>query len=140
MAYNSPWLSNDATGIIQVLSNNTWVSLIDPSSMSQEIYDIDSGNSTTRNMSGTLMRDRIAAGKEKLILTFPPMQAQDFTTMMDLISAPSFQCRYYSIKTGTVRTVKMYVGDRSATRYYKLKNETEREIMWIDVKFNFIEY
>lgn len=142
MAYVTKWLSGKATGIVQVYdeTNRQWVSLIDPASMSQEIYDIDSGETTGRNLMGNLVRDRVAAGKEKLVMTFPPMEAQDFTTMMNLVANPSFQCKYYSIKTGTVREVKMYVGDRSASRYNKLGNETEPEIMWKDIKFNFIEF
>lgn len=140
MAYLTPWLDGDATGIVQVKdSNNNWVSLIDPSGMSQEIYDIDAGGSTGRNLNGDLLRDRVAAGKEKLVMEFPPMQAQDFATMMALVANEFFQCKYWSLAQGKEREVTMYVGDRSASRYYKLKNETEKEIMWTDIKFNFIE-
>ena len=140
MSYLTPWLEGNATGIVQVQdSNNNWVSLIDPSVMAQEIYDIDAGGSTGRNLAGDLVRDRVAAGKEKLVMEFPPMQAQDFTTMMNLVANASFQCKYYSIKTGTVRTVKMYVGDRSASRYYTLNNN-DPQVMWTNIKFNFIEF
>lgn len=139
MAYITPWLDGDATGIVQVQdSQGNWVSLIDPSGMSQEIYDIDSGLTTGRNLQGDLLRERVNI-KEKLFLEFPPMQAQDFTTMMNLIAEQFFQCKYYSLRTGAERVATMYVGDRSATRYYKLNNETEPQIMWTDIKFNFIE-
>ena len=142
VTYKTPWLSREATGIVQVQdSNGDWVSLIDPSALSQEIYDIDSGETTGRNLQGDLVRDRVRAGKEKLVMEFPPMQAQDMTTMLKLVANSSFQCKYYSLYTGTVRTVKMYVGDRSANRYYKIKdNLTEKTLMWTDIKFNFIEF
>ena len=141
MAFITPWLEGHATGIVQVKnSQNQWVSLIDPMSLSQEIYDIDAGGSTGRNLNGELIRQRVQAGKEKLVMTFPPMRAADFKTMMDLVAQPSFQCRYFSIKNGAVREAKMYVGDRYASRYYKLNGQNESEIYWVDIKFNFIEY
>lgn len=140
MTYLTPWLNGHATGIVQVKnSNNEWVSLIDPTAMAQEIYDIDAGGSTGRNLSGDLVRDRVAAGKEKLVMEFPPMQARDFTTMMNLVANAEFQCKYYSIKTGAEREVRMYVGDRSAERYYTL-NKSNPEVMWTNIKFNFIEF
>lgn len=138
MAYSSPWLDGNATGIIQVQSSTGWVSLIDPKSMKYNVYDLDSGDSTGRNLEGSMLRDRVAV-KEKLELEFPPMQAQDFTTMVSLVSAPFFQCKYYSIYTGTEREVTMYVGDRSAERYYTLDAENNRVQIWKDIKFNFIE-
>lgn len=140
MAYLTPWLDGHATGIVQVKdSNNNWVSLIDPTALSQEIYDIDAGGSTGRNLNGDLVRDRVQAGKEKLVMEFPPMQARDFTTMMNLVANAEFQCKYYSIKTGTVREARMYVGDRSAQRYYTL-DKGDPQVMWTEIKFNFIEY
>ena len=142
MAYITPWLEGHATGIVQVKNaNNEWVSLIDPMALAQEIYDIDAGGSTGRNLNGELVRDRVQAGKEKLVMEFPPMRAADFQTMMNLVAEPSFQCRYYSIQKGAVREAKMYVGDRSAQRYYKLQNQnSDNDIYWINIKFNFIEY
>lgn len=139
MSYNSPWLSDNATGIVQVLSSGgEWVSLIDPSSLEYQLYDLDSGDSTGRNLLGEMLRDRVAK-KEKLVMEFPPMQAQDFTAMITLIAQPFFQCRYYSLDTGTVREATMYVGDRSAKMYYTLDAENNRVQIWKDIKFNFIE-
>lgn len=139
MAYSSPWLDGNATGIVKVQSSSgEWVSLIDPSSMEYQLYDLDSGDSTGRNLEGSMLRDRVAV-KEKVVMEFPPMQAQDFTTMMALISQPFFQCRYYSLNTGTERDVTMYVGDRSAKRYYTLDAENNKVQIWKDIKFNFIE-
>ena len=139
MSYTTPWLSGKATGVVQVKnSSNAWVSLIDPSSMEFEVYDLDSGNSTGRNLSGKMLRDRQAV-KEKLVMEFPPMYAEDFTQMMALVAGQFFQCKYYSLKTGTVRTVTMYVGDRSAKMYYGYDPSHNSVQMWTDIKFNFIE-
>lgn len=139
MAYRSPWLSGKSTGIVQVKnSDGLWISLIDPSSMSFEVYDLDSGTGSGRNLSGKMLRDRQSV-KEKLVMEFPPMQACDFTQMLELVAGQFFDCKYYSLKTGTVRTVKMYVGDRSAKAYYEYDANHHPIQTWTDIKFNFIE-
>lgn len=139
MAYNSPWLGGKSTGIVKVQSSSgEWVSLLDPSSMEYQLYDLDSGDSTGRNLEGTMLRDRVAI-KEKVVMEFPPMQAQDFTAMLALIADKFFECQYYSLNTGTVRTVTMYVGDRSARMYYGYDASNNPVQIWTDIKFNFIE-
>ena len=138
MSYTSPWLSGKATGIIQVQSGSGWVSLIDPSNLEYSVYDLDAGGSTGRALDGTLLRQRVAV-KEKLTMEFPPMRAEDFKTMLDLIANQTFSCRYYSVKTGTVRDVTMYVGDRSASAYNGYDAANHPVQMWTDIKFDFIE-
>ena len=139
MTYVTEWLNGKSTGIVQVKnSNGVWESLIDPSSMSFEVYDLDSGTGTGRNLAGKMLRDRQAV-KEKLVMEFPPMEAQDFTHMLSLVADQFFQCRYFSLKTGTVRTVTMYVGDRSAKAYNNYDAANNASQMWTDIKFNFIE-
>lgn len=138
MTYTSPWLSGKATGIVQVQSGSSWVSLIDPSDMEYSVYDLDAGGSTGRAVDGTLLRQRVAV-KEKLTMEFPPMRAEDFTAMMNLIASQTFSCKYYSLKTGSVRTVTMYVGDRSAKAYGGYDASKNPVQMWTDIKFDFIE-
>lgn len=143
MAYSSPWLSGKATGIVQVQTtdgqgNLVWVSLIDPSAMEYQAYDLDAGGSTGRGLDGKLLRDRVAK-KEKLVMEFPPMRAEDMTTMLNLVAGEFFQCKYYSILYGQVREATMYVGDRSAKAYYLYDSANHATQMWTDIKFNFIE-
>ena len=117
MAYTTPWLEGKANGLVQVQSNGAWVSLIDPSSMEVETYDLDSGSSTGRNLDGEMLRDRVAV-KEKLVMEFPPMWGGDYVQMLALVKEPFFQCKYYSPYTNTVREATMYVGDRAGKPYY----------------------
>lgn len=138
MAYITPWLDGKATGIVQVKSNNQWVSLIDPSKMQFQVYDLDAGETTGRNLEGDMLRDRQAV-KEKLVMEFPPMVAADFTQMVSLVADQFFECRYYSLKTGAVRETTMYVGDREAEAYYGYDPTNPNECMWTNIKFNFIE-
>lgn len=139
MTYISPWLEGKATGIVQVKnSNNQWVSLIDPSKMQFQVYDLDAGNTTGRNLEGDLLRDRQAV-KEKLVMEFPIMCAADFTTMVSLVADQFFECKYYSLKTGSVRETTMYVGDRDAEAYYDYDAAHPGQCKWQNVKFNFIE-
>ena len=139
MAYVSDWLHGKDTGIVEVQnSSGVWVSLIDPHSMEVQTYDLDSGNSTGRNLDGELLRDRVAV-KEKLVMEFPPMAAADYSQMLALTSGTFFKCRYYSPYTGTKREATMYVGDRSAKPYYGYDSANNAAHMWTDIKFNFIE-
>lgn len=139
MAYSSPWLDGKSTGIVSVQdSNGNWISLIDPSSFEYQVYDLDAGNSTGRNLSGLMLRDRQAV-KEKLVMEFPPMRGEDFTRMLSLVADQFFQCRYYSLKKGTIVEATMYVGDRSAKMYYNYDTNNHPVQTWTDIKFNFIE-
>lgn len=138
--YITPWLEGKATGIIQVYDSATgfWVSLIDPSTLQFQVYDLDAGETTGRNLDGDMLRDRQAV-KEKLVMEFPPMVAEDFTRMLSLVAGQFFQCKYYSLKTGTWREVTMYVGDREAEAYYEYDSHESYNCMWTNIKFNFIE-
>ena len=140
MEYNyiTPWLEEKASGIVQVKSGDQWISLIDPSKLQFSVYDLDAGNTTGRNLEGTLLRDRVAI-KEKLTMEFPPMQAADFTLMLGLVANQTFMCKYFSLKTGAWREVEMYVGDRDAEAYYNYDADNSYECMWQNINFNFIE-
>ena len=140
MEIQTPWLKGRDTGIVQVLNTeaNEWVSLIDPSSMKMSTYDLDSGEGTGRNQNGEMFRDRVAI-KEKLEMTFPPMLRADYGTLLNLVRNDFFQCRYYSDLQGTVRTVTMYVGDRSMNIYFGYKTSDQANAIVKDISFNFIE-
>jgi hypothetical protein len=115
-----------------------WQSLIDPSSMKVARFDLDAGETTGRNLQGYLLRDRQAV-KEKIEMEFPPMQASDYHTMMDLTKEQSFYVRYYSPYYGQWRVADMYVGDREGNLYYNYQSSYPESQMWTDIKFNFIE-
>lgn len=140
MEIQTPWLKGRDTGIVQVLNTETneWVSLIDPSSMKMSTYDLDSGEGTGRNQNGEMFRDRVAI-KEKLEMAFPPMFRSDYSTLLNLVRNDFFQVKYYSDLQGTVRTVTMYVGDRSMSIYFGYKTSDQANAIVKDISFNFIE-
>lgn len=125
------------TGILQVSSDGShWENLPNPSEMEYQVYDLDAGGSTGRTLDGSMQRDRVAI-KEKLVMIFPPMLAEDMNKVLGLIADQFFYCKYYSLRTGGVRTAIMYVGDRSAKAYYRFT--ADGSDMYTDIKFNFIE-
>lgn len=140
MDIQTPWLKGRSTGIVQVLNENNgeWVSLIDPSAMTTNTYDLDSGEGTGRNQNGEMFRDRVAV-KEKLEMTFPPMLRADYVTLLSLVKNDFFQAKYFSDLQGTERIVTMYVGDRKASVYYGFDASNPKQAMVKDVQFNFIE-
>lgn len=140
MDIQTPWLKGKSTGIVQVLDTNTnkWVSIIDPSVMTVNTYDLDSGEGTGRNQNGEMFRDRVAV-KEKIEMTFPPMYRADYVELLSLIKDSFFQVKYFSDLQGEERTATMYVGDRKASIYYRYDTSSPMKAMVKDVAFNFIE-
>lgn len=140
MDIQTPWLEGKSTGIVQILDTNTnrWVSLIDPSAMTVNTYDLDSGEGTGRNQNGEMFRDRVAV-KEKIEMTFPPMYRADYVELLSLIKDSFFQVKYFSDLQGKERTATMYVGDRKASIYYRYDTSSPMKAMVKDVAFNFIE-
>lgn len=138
MNYETPWLKNKSTGIVEIYDGTSWVSLIDPSSMTMNTYDLDSGEGSGRNQDGEMLRDRVAV-KEKIELKFPPMYRSDYHKLLSLIKDTFFQCRYFSDLQGKQRTVTMYVGDRKCSVYYMYDAKNEAQAIVQDVSFNFIE-
>lgn len=140
MDIQTPWLEGKSTGIVQILDTNTnrWVSLIDPSVMTVNTYDLDSGEGTGRNQNGEMFRDRVAV-KEKIEMTFPPMYRADYVELLSLIKDSFFQVKYFSDLQGKERTATMYVGDRKASIYYRYDTSSPMKAMVKDVAFNFIE-
>ena len=127
----------NATGILQVSDDGvTWENLPNPSEMEWQVYDLDAGGSTGRTLDGSMQRDRVAI-KATLVMSFPPMVASDMQKVLDLIKNQFFYCKYFSLRTGAVRTALMYVGDRSAKAYYKYTSDGSD--LYTDIKFNFIE-
>lgn len=127
----------NATGILKISNDGVnWENFPNPSEMDCQVYDLDAGGSTGRTLDGSMQRDRVAV-KEKLTMNFPPMTAEDFSKALGLISEQFFYCQYFSIRTNSVRTALMYVGDRSAKAYYRYQGTGAD--LYTDIKLNFIE-
>lgn len=136
MAYSTPWVKS--TGIVQVKSGGSWVSLVDPTKMTYNVYDLDAGGTTGRNLEGDMLRDRVGV-KEKLEMEFPMMYASDLQQMLSLTSDQFFEVKFYSIKTGATREAVMYVGDREGEAYFNYDSAHPGQQLWTEIKFNFIE-
>ena len=116
----------------------TWVSLINPSSMTLNTYDLDSGEGTGRNQNGEMFRDRVAV-KEKIEMSFPAMYRSDYAKMLALVKDTFFKVRYFSDLQGKTREATMYVGDRKGSIYYKYDTNNQPQAIIKDISFNFIE-
>lgn len=110
------------------------VTIKHPKSMSVSISDVDSP-STTRNAKGDLIRDRVNV-KRKIELDFPPMKQSDMQTLLTAIQDQFFSVTYLDPQLGII-TRTMYVGDRSAPLYKYGAGGSD--ILWENVKFNFVE-
>lgn len=123
---------------VQILSGADWVSLPDPMSLKITKYDLDSEDGSGRNQNGEMLRDRVAT-KEKLEMTFPPMQRRDYQRILLLTKEQFFKCRYYSDYYQGYREVYMYVGDQSEPLYYALGETDISKVLTQSVSMNFIE-
>ena len=110
------------------------VQITTPSKMSVSISDVDSPN-TTRNAKGDLIRDRVGV-KRKIELEFPPLKQAEMQVLLGQIQDVFFDVTYNDPLLG-VTTKNMYVGDRS-TPLYRYGNGGS-DILWENVKFNFVE-
>lgn len=134
MAYSSSWVK--ATGILQIIdASGTAHDLPDPAKIKYSVQDIDSASSG-RGLDGNNLRDRVAV-KEKLIISWPPLQASDVEQILALIADASFNCRFWSLKTGGFRTANMYAGDRSADAYNLMEGKATD--IWTGLSIDFVE-
>lgn len=102
--------------------------------MSVTISDVDSP-STTRNAKGDLVRDRVNI-KRKIDLEFPPLRQSEMQTLLTAIQDQFFTVQFLDPQLGVI-TRTMYVGDRTSPMYRYGNGGTD--VLWENVKFNFIE-
>lgn len=108
------------------------VSITSPSVFQVDIQDID--GESNRNAKGELLRDRIAV-KRKLNCEWPPLTAEESSTLLNAVSGVFFNVYYPDPMTGNFETKTMYVGDRSVPALY-IK---DGKVLWKGLKMNFIE-
>lgn len=108
------------------------VSISVPSVFQVDIQDID--GESNRNARGELLRDRIAV-KRKLNCEWPPLTAEECSTLLNAVSGVFFNVYYPDPMTGRFETKAMYVGDRSVPALY-IK---DGKVLWKGLKMNFIE-
>lgn len=114
--------------------NGTVVALPDPQSLQWQIQDVDA-DGTGRNQSGDMFRDRVAI-KRKLVCTWMPMSKSDAAVLLSAVEDQFFTLSYPDAKTGAVRSMSCYVGDRTAPA---LRLTSGGDWLWGNIAFNFIE-
>lgn len=123
------------TGIIEIQKDGEWVSLLDPSKMEFQIYDLDSEEGSGRNQKGLMFRDRVTI-KTKLVCSFPPMTQIDLIEALKMVEDEFFTVRTFDPRVGEVREFEAYVGDRTAPMYTIRPDGT---IIYQNLNMNIIE-
>lgn len=100
-------------------------------SLSVDIQDVDLESG--RNTNGVMVRKRVAT-KRKLNMEFPQMTSETLSRILTAVSGVSFDVRYFDPQDNALRTITVYVGDRSMPIY----NATMGR--WTGVAFNLVEY
>lgn len=100
-------------------------------SLTVDIQDVDLESG--RNTNGTMVRKRIAV-KRKLNMEFPPMSSTTLSNILNAVAKVSFDVKYFDPKDKALKTITVYVGDRSMPVY----NATLGR--WKGVGFNLVEY
>ena len=118
--------------ILQI--NNVDVS--DPKTLTWDIYDLDGEEGAGRTQDGLMHRDRVAV-KRKLNCTWPPMEPQEMSILLQQMDNVLFTVRYPDAHDGAYREGTFYVGDRSTPLY--MWNNEKQKYLWEGLSANFIE-
>lgn len=111
--------------------NINGVAIATPKSFEVTILDLDA--ESDRNMSGDLIRDRIAV-KRKLNCEWGPLSQNECSILLKAVKDVFFQVTYPDPMDGVV-TKTMYVGDRTSPVYSVINGL----VKWNGLKMNFIE-
>lgn len=111
------------------------VAIATPQTCKPSIYDIDAEEGSGRNQLGTMFRDRVAV-KRKLECTWAPLTSAELAQLLSAVEEEFVTLTYPDMKTGAMRTMTCYVGDRTADMYCIYENG---QALYKSVAFNFIE-
>lgn len=101
-------------------------------SIKGQIIDVDGdGAGTTED--GYTIRDVRRRNKNKIMVKFDGLTLEEFTTIMEVLNAASFEVTFFC---GSYRTITAYAGDKN-WEMMKCKNE---EISRWRLDVNIIEY
>ncbi|MDD6689230.1 MAG: hypothetical protein PUE56_04370 [Clostridium sp.] len=109
-----------------------------PSTMSVALQDID-GSESGRNQKGKMQRDRVAKGKRKVNYTWSGLNMAEMSQLLQAIDGVSMELKYPDPYEGGYKTIKCYVGDRTAP-VWKKGSTTTGEIIWESLSANFVEF
>lgn len=114
------------------------VSLPEPSAYQVLLSDLDS-ESTTRNTSGIMLRDRIRAGVHKVDVKWDLLTRERLRLILNALSPASFQVTFLGMDTGEYITKKMYASDRNCELARCLKTAQPDQSYW-SLSVSFTEY
>lgn len=107
-----------------------------PTAMQWEESDLDSSEGTGRNQLGDMFRDRITT-KRKISVSFPPMNDDEMSLLLNSISATFFSLEYPDPKLGKQNTILVYVSDRTVPVY--MYDKIMNQWIWQGMAIDFIE-
>lgn len=97
------------------------------------LKDLDS-SSTTRNLQGKLIRNRITT-KREITYSAPPLTSSEISSVLGAIKDETFSLYYPDPEQGAFDTITVYCGDRSAPAYSCINGEW----LWEGLSVTFIE-
>lgn len=106
-----------------------------PTMLQPGIQDLDSESGTGRNQTGTLFRDRVAV-KRKVHCEWGVLTRDEMSTLLNVMSAPSFPLTYPDPQEGTLKTITAYVGDRTPAICSVI---SDTDWQWVGLSVDFIE-
>ena len=125
--------------VLQIKKNGAWVDVVpDPYEMTVAIQDLDLETGAGRSQTGTMFRDRVAV-KRKVSCKWRPMYGNQMEILLNLMTDVFFELRYPDPQTGALKSITVYVGDRTMPVYTMYKGTTKSKILYNGLEANFIE-
>lgn len=106
-----------------------------PTILQPGIQDLDSEDGSGRNQSGTMFRERVTV-KRKVHCEWGALTKHEMATLLSAMSGVSFSLTYPDPQEGALKTITVYVGDRSVPMLMPLG---ETDWMWAGLSVDFIE-
>jgi len=107
------------------------VALPAPNEYKVQLSDLDSSD-TGRTEDGVMLRNRVREGIAKISASWAALSTADCEKILNAVTPDSFEVAYFF---GSMRTAKMYAGDRTAN----LKAAREGQAVW-EVAVDLIEF
>ena len=107
------------------------VALPTPNEYKVQFSDLDSSD-TGRTEDGTMMRNRVREGIAKISVSWAALSTADCAKILNAVKPESFTAAYFF---GSMRTARMYAGDREA----ELVAARPGQGVW-EVSLNLIEF
>lgn len=125
------------TSLVVTRANGSVITLPYPQEYTPDIYDVDA-STTGRNAAGTMIRDRVAR-KHKFNCKWAALTHDQLTLILQATQDSAFTLTAVDIFTGTRKSFRVYVGDRSAPVYWYPTSNTGTW-MYAELTMDFIEF